>query len=172
MTVMLAGAGASHGQTPVLQTGGVSTNVVAVLVQPFVFKENERLSIHLTWRATSGHGFGIIRFSPDNQSDAGEGPSLFFTANGFAKMLQPGENPSRHDLANRLDGDGLYALQFYAYLAANGVSLVGDLNAAWPGVRLSHSDFQSAQLILCGKGLEVVLLSHRTALTGTLFLVR
>ena len=79
---------------------------------------------------------------------------------------------NRADLANTLDGEGLYTLQFRAYLAANGVSLVGDVNTVWPGVTLAQSDFQSSQLILSGHGLEILSLWHTSRLSGSILIVR
>ena len=165
--------GASHGQTPVLQTGGVSTNVVAVFKQPAITKPNSHVTVSLAWRAMEAHGFGIIKFSQDDRfEDAG--PSLLITASGYRKMMRPGEAPGLADLSGTLDGEGLYTLHFRAYLGVNGVSLVGDIDTDtfWPGVALTQKDFQSSQVVLCGKGLEIVSLSHTTTSTGTLLLVR
>ena len=88
--------------------------------------------------------------------------------------MRPGEAPGLADLSGTLDGEGLYTLHFRAYLGVNGVSLVGDIDTDtfWPGVALTQKDFQSSQVVLCGKGLEIVSLSHTTTSTGTLLLVR
>ena len=164
--LMVALAGTSHGQTPVLHTGGVSTNVVAVLEQPPIIKQNAHVAVKLAWKANpSAHGFGVIRFGTT-------GPSLFFTASGYWRFIKPGQTPTLEDLANTLDGQGQYAACFRIYTAAGGAGFAGDYNAVWPGVILSQKDFQTAFCVLSGVNLEVVSLSHNTAFSGSLLLVR
>ena len=146
--------------------------MVAVLEQPSISQKNAHVDVRLAWRAhLQAHGFGIIRFSRDDRFD-GTSPSIFFTASGHWRVLRPGESPTQQDLANTLGGEGVYAMNFIVYTAISGASFLGDYNSAWPGVRLSQEDFQSAKIILCGKGLEVVSLSHCTRLSGSLLLVR
>jgi hypothetical protein len=161
-----------HGQTPILQTGGASTNVVEILEGPPVSKPNSHVNLLLTWKANAqAHGFGIIRFAPDTLFD-NAGPSLVFTANGYWRVLRPGEVPLSSELAANLDGEGVYALHVKAFLMKHAVRLEGNVNAIWPGASLELADFQNSKIILSGHGLEILSLSHRSVYTGSLFLVK
>ena len=169
--VMLAGA--SHGQAPMLQTGGATTNVVAVLEQPPIARPNSHVDVRLAWKAhPQAHGFGIIRFAPDDPFE-GSSPSIVFTASGHWRILPPGSTPTREDLSPvNLDGAGQYAMHLRAYTGSANAVFAGDYADFWRGITLSQDDFQNAKIILSGKGLEITSFSHRTALSGSLLLVR
>ena len=170
--LLVAGLGTCHGQTPVLQTGGANTNVVAVLEQASIAQENAHVDVRFAWRANhSAHGFGIIKFSGSQFEDPGV--SLFFAASGFWRVLKPGETPSAEDLAaSNLEGEGQYALKFRVYTASGDAGFWGDYAAVWRGIKLSHDDFQNSKIVLSGKGLEIFSFVHRTAPSGVLFMVK
>jgi len=174
MTGIALLAGASHAQTPFLQTGGATTNVVAVIEQPPIAQKNSHIEIRLSWQAhPQSHGFGIIRFAQDSQFE-GDAPSIVFTASGYWRVIRPDETPTLEDLAPaHLDGEGLYALKFRVYTGSStGAHFAGDYAASWRGTKLSQDHFRNAKCVLSGRGLEIISLSHKTALSNSLLLIR
>ena len=174
LCLLVASLATCHAQTPFLQTGGATTNVVAVIEQPPIARENAHVDIRLAWQAhPQAHGFGIIRFAPNDQFEGGA-PSILFTASGFWRVIRPDETPTVADFAPvHLDGEGQYALKFRVYTGSStGAHFAGDYAASWRGTKLSQDDFRNAKCVLSGRGIEIISLSHKTALSNSLLLIR
>ena len=176
LAATVAGAATCHAKV-LLETGNMTTNVVATLALAQSVKPLENPYVTIGFKILTqpnAEGFGLIRFSSSPAHDD-LGLSIYFTAAGEMRVLKPGAVPTIADLQNLEAGSSPAAHPFNlrVWCAATHTRIAGgSLEMVWHDVVLSPEQFSHAEVVLCGRNLQIICENQRISPVPTLFMVK